>query len=833
MPQPRRDDKGVRDRLPEALRLAGAGQWERALALLTGSAELAGCHPRRRREHQALVMLAGALLGAGLHDDAETAVRRAIALRPEDAPTRVLASRILLSAASPDQARAEAEQAVRLAPDSYDAVLQAIVALLAGGRTGPALAAAETFAARSGGGAEGAALLGLTLRRLGRLTEARDSFRRLLDRHPGEVQALLWLAHTLHDLGDDAGAIGLYRQVLGHVPGAEEAHHGLVNALATLGRVAEAAGAYAQACRALPGFSQRWPEFVLPADLLAAPVTPRAVPAAGGLAMVLAFVPFDRPVIPLPPAALKAFVEAHTPHRVTAVDLNARFFQAVRRALAERATPFELADNAAFLAAAELLSTDGPAFYDLARYEPAATTFYEQVMALKTRMIDQGKRTLQLHGPIPWHALAMARALLAARPRVVGLSAMYDTQIFAVHALAWAVKALAPETRVVVGGTAFARPGIEELLGAAHVDYVVLQDGEEVLAGLLDALAAGNPSPRLPGLCHRRADGGFEIDDCTQPVRPERIPPADFDDYDLGAYFTPRPVLPVLTSRGCSWRRCTFCNAYHTYAGRYTVQPVAGVVDEMEAHRRRYGVRHFYLVDKIISAARYRRLGEEILARGLDVTYYGLCKPSADFTPEVAATAFRSGLRYLLWGQESGSDRILAAMDKGNTVAASRQAYAAAAAAGIRNHLFMIVGFPTEGLPELAETVAFLTEAGGVVDQVQCGPFVLEKGTPLHADPDKFGITRIIDRRCTGRMQLLRFETARGFTAEQTAVVDRVIRQTLLRRAASVSWLFGTFWDHALIHYSALPRADQPVPDLPAAAVVMAAVEAALAAPAC
>lgn len=89
-------------------------------------------------------------------------------------------------------------------------------------------------------------------------------------------------------------------------------------------------------------------------------------------------------------------------------------------------------------------------------------------------------------------------------------------------------------------------------------------------AALLDALAAGNGEPRIPGLCYRQTDGTPCIDENTQPVRQQKIPPADFDDYDLDAYFNPRPILPVPTSRGCYWRRCTFCNAFTTYAGIYT-----------------------------------------------------------------------------------------------------------------------------------------------------------------------------------------------------------------------------------------------------------------------
>jgi len=539
------------------------------------------------------------------------------------------------------------------------------------------------------------------------------------------------------------------------------------------------------------------------------------------LAMVVAFVPFERPVVPLSPASLKGYVEAHSPHRVTAIDLNARFFAALRTALAEGLTPFELPDTKGFLAAAELLSTDAPAFYDPTRFGPAAALFHQQASSLKTVFVRQCQRIRQFDGPIPWHARALARSLVAHRPALVGLSAMFDSQLASTHALARAVKAVAPEVKVILGGSAFTPAGIEAVLGTPYVDYVGFKDGEELLIGLLDALARGEAEPDVPGLSFRRADGGFVVRDDTAPLRQDQVPPADFADYDLGAYFTPRPVLPVLTSRGCYWARCTFCNAFDVYAGRYTAKTPIHAVDEMEAHQRRYGARHFYLVDKMISPARFRRMGEEILARGLELTYYGLSKPTADFTPELLELMYRSGCRYIHWGQESGSDRILAAMDKGSTAAASGATLRAAAKAGIRNHLFMIVGFPGEGLEELGETVAFLCDNAAAIDQVQCGPFVLEKGTPLERRPQDFGIARIFSRRSEGSLQLLRFDTAIGFRPAQALVAERVLRRELLGDIAGFSPHLGALWDHALIIYSKLPRPEGAMPEVVMPEVVM------------
>lgn len=815
--------------LSEAMTIYSAGRPKDAIKRLSAAPELAGlAHDRRKAA--AWMTLADGFMQGGTYDDAVECASQAVKLRPDSAQARLLLGRALACSFRLDDAIVQTRAAVALVPTDFEAARQLIVTLLESGLTHEALVESDAFVDRSGGNPEAAALHGQVLRRLGRSAEAERTLSAVLEQCPDLLQARLWLAHAVHDLGDNDRAARIYAEVTARNSAVEEAHYGLVNTLADQGRVAEAAEAYTRAHRTIPGFNARWPDFIFPVDLLATPELRAPTAEPGGLGMILGFVPFDRPMVPLPPAALKAYVERHSPHRVATVDLNARFFQGLRRAVAEKRTPFQLQDDDAFLRAADFLSTDSPSFFQPESYDQAASTLFQTISALKTVFIDQSRRSEQIFGPIPWHARALARAMVAAKPAVIGLSVMFDSQVFPAFAIARAVRSLNPDIRIVFGGTAFAREGIERVIGAHWVDYVVLRDGEEVLTALLDALAAGDRERRIPGLCYRRADGSPCIDENTQPVRQQKIPPADFDDYDLGAYFNPRPVLPVLTSRGCYWRRCTFCNAFTTYAGIYTAQTVTHVAEEMEAHGRRYGARHFYLVDKIVSAARYRKIGEAILARNLDVTYFGLAKPSDEFTPEAAEIAYRSGLRCLHWGQESGNDRILSAIDKGATAASSSAAYRATAGAGIRNHLFMIIGFPTEGLDELGDSVKFIIDNREVIDQVQAGPFVLEKGTPLYNNPEKYGITRIIERHCVGRIQLVKFKAARGFDERQTQAVEQRLRAALLRDISPISRLTAIFWDHALIHYSEHPRNWRDRPPLPPFEAVMTELREALSA---
>lgn len=736
---------------------------------------------------------------------AEISARQIITAEPNALGGWLLLARALFGTERLDEALDAARRAVTCAPDQQESHLQVIITLMEMGRPEDALDQAESFLRADPASPDAAALHGLVLRRVGRLDEAVVKLEQMIKAHPGHLASRLWLAHALHDQGRNHRAAELYQGLIAQIPNLEEAHFGLSNTLADAGRLMEAAAAYGRAAQSIPGFNQRWPELLIPLEELSDPVIPVALPQTGGISMVLAFAPFELPSVPLGLATLKSYVESTSPHRITTVDMNARFFQALRRSLAAGTTPFKLPDIPGFLGACDFLSRESDDFYRAEVYEPAALTFEQTISSVKTLFTRQCENLRHIFGPVPWHARAMARALVASSPKVVGLSAMFDPQLPAVHALARAIKLVAPNVIVALGGGAFSASGIEPLLAAHYVDYVVLQDGEETLSCLLTALAAGE-EPDLAGLCHRRADGRFAISDEARPIKQESVPPADFSDYDLGIYFNPHPVLPVLTSRGCYWRRCTFCNHFASYAGNYKAQSIDRVVDELEQHMARYGVRHFTLVDEMISAARFRKIGEEILARKLDVTYYALAKPTADFTPDILDVMYRSGCRYILWGQESGSERMLSMMDKGNTIASSHATLQASASAGLRNHLFLMVGYPTEGLAEVEDTIRFLYDNHAVIDQTQSGAFMLEKGTPLYSRPAEFGISKIFDRRSYGGCQLVRFEVASGLQPPQAEAAELALRQTFFPHFNPFSRLLGDFRDHALIIYTKVPR---------------------------
>jgi len=150
---------------------------------------------------------------------------------------------------------------------------------------------------------------------------------------------------------------------------------------------------------------------------------------------------------------------------------------------------------------------------------------------------------------------------------------------------------------------------------------------------LLHILSGDADSQPVPGVI-RLKDGQLT----SAPVAVENdldaLGEPDFSDLDLRAYYSPKPVIPMLTSRGCYWRRCAFCVHYKSAGLTYRRRSIAAVIDELRHHVAN-GVGHFALIDEMIAPARFSQLADAILAAGLDVHYYALAKPARQFDREL------------------------------------------------------------------------------------------------------------------------------------------------------------------------------------------------------
>ncbi len=251
----------------------------------------------------------------------------------------------------------------------------------------------------------------------------------------------------------------------------------------------------------------------------------------------------------------------------------------------------------------------------------------------------------------------------------------------------------------------------------AGVEYALLGEADHTLRELLDVLTGRSERPvdAVAGLALPDAGGVRR----TPPREPERRPDAfPFPAWDLldveryraawrGAHG--RFSLNLVTTRGCPFH-CNWC-AKPIWGRRYAMRSPANVAEEMALVKRTLAPDHVWFADDIfgLQPRWVADFAREVEARGV-VTPFTIQSRADLMTPEAVAGLARAGCEEVWLGAESGSQKILDAMDKGTCVEQIAAATRRLQAAGIRACWFLQFGYPGETFDDILATVALMRE---------------------------------------------------------------------------------------------------------------------------
>lgn len=165
--------------------------------------------------------------------------------------------------------------------------------------------------------------------------------------------------------------------------------------------------------------------------------------------------------------------------------------------------------------------------------------------------------------------------------------------------------------------------------------------------------------------------------------------------------------LNVWTTRGCPYK-CNWC-AKPTWGRSYHARSPERVAAELERLRQTAGMDRIWFTDDIFALkAEWLRRFRDVLKH--PVPYRCLSRvdlmKSESFTADLAAT----GCREVWVGAESGSDRVLAAMDKDSTVAEIASATALLRKHGVKICFFLQLGYPGETVEDVLSTVQMVRD---------------------------------------------------------------------------------------------------------------------------
>ena len=157
-----------------------------------------------------------------------------------------------------------------------------------------------------------------------------------------------------------------------------------------------------------------------------------------------------------------------------------------------------------------------------------------------------------------------------------------------------------------------------------------------------------------------------------------RTPVPDYEDYNFSKYLTNnRIILPVTGSKGCV-RDCDFCDIKFQF-GKYRYRSGKDIATEILELSKMYDVTQFQFTDSLVNGG-LKPFKEflEIIAEYNDnnpdrkISWSGqyICRPAAQTPEEIYYLMAKSGAEGITIGAESGSDNVLAHMNKKTTVQA-------------------------------------------------------------------------------------------------------------------------------------------------------------------
>lgn len=326
------------------------------------------------------------------------------------------------------------------------------------------------------------------------------------------------------------------------------------------------------------------------------------------------------------------------------------------------------------------------------------------------------------------------------RPQVVGFSC-YIWNISYIKKLIPMVKAILPDSVIVLGGPEVSYNAGELLDEIPAVDYIISGEGELPFALLVETICRGEEPEGIPGLHDRniKSASATDINASDEPGPLDEMPESPYTEKYLEQI--KGKIVYLETSRGCPFR-CAFCLSGRAGGVRYFSMERAKSEMLLLANS---GAMVIKLVDRTFNADRKR--AAELF--WFIIESYGIEIPKGvSFHFEIAGDLIDEatldilskappGLIQMEIGLQSFCEKALEAVNRRTDIELLKHNVSKLVKTGnIHVHVDLICGLPFEDLPRFEES--FNTAYSLKPHMLQLGFLKLLRGSRMREDKDKF-----------------------------------------------------------------------------------------------
>jgi radical SAM superfamily enzyme YgiQ (UPF0313 family) len=347
--------------------------------------------------------------------------------------------------------------------------------------------------------------------------------------------------------------------------------------------------------------------------------------------------------------------------------------------------------------------------------------------------------------------------LLTHKPKLVGIYVNLMTKLNVLETIRFIKENLA-ETIIILGGPEV-RYSAENFLRYG-ADYIVIGEGEETMAELVNALILvpadddadltvqlqTQPQYAIPGIAF--LEGGTfiqnperqKIKDLNELAIPNRKKINLRQYLDAWKKFHGKNALSVSTMRGCPYT-CKWCSRA-VYGLSYRRRNAEQVVDELVQIKKDYHPDSLWFVDDVftISHKWLTSFRDELKRQDILIPYE--CITRADRLNEDVILMLKETGCFRVWiGAESGSQKVIDLMDRRVDVNQVRDMIKMTRQHGIEAGTFIMLGYPGETEQDIEETIRHLKESNP--DHFTITVAYPIKGTELYQEIEAIQTTQL------------------------------------------------------------------------------------------
>ncbi|OLY93039.1 Radical SAM superfamily protein [Cnuella takakiae] len=355
----------------------------------------------------------------------------------------------------------------------------------------------------------------------------------------------------------------------------------------------------------------------------------------------------------------------------------------------------------------------------------------------------------------------LAQKMADVQPALVCLSVPFPGNLYTSLRCGQWIKTNYPGVKVAMGG-GFANTELRSLSDPRvfdFYDYITLDDGESPIEQLVAHIQGTKEQHELKRTFTLVNGVVTYINNsaCTD-YRQGQVGTPDYSDFYLDQYISAIEVINPMHSlwsdgrwnkltmaHGCYWGKCTFCDISLDYIKNYEPITASLLVDRMEELIAQTGQNGFHFVDEAAPPALMKAMALEIIRRKLVVSWWANVRFEKSFTRDLALLLKASGCIAVSGGLEVASDRLLALINKGITVAQVAQVCKHLTEAGIMVHAYLMYGFPTQTAQETIDSLEMVRQLfqTGVLQSAYWHLFTMTAHSPIGLEPARFKVKKV------------------------------------------------------------------------------------------